>query len=47
MEKNFPRFRGNPYLDRLDGNKRLAFKLIDKKRYRTVRLLFRLKNKLG
>ena len=47
MEKNFPHFRENPYLDKLDRNKRLAFNLLDKKRYRTVRLLFRLKNKLG
>ncbi|MBO2527795.1 MAG: hypothetical protein CW335_06445 [Clostridiales bacterium] len=47
MEKNFPRFRENRYLSKLDGNKRLIFKLLLKKRYRTVRMIFRVKNRLG
>ena len=47
MEEHFPDFRENPYLPLLDRYKRLAYKLLLKKRYRTVRLLFRLKNALG
>ncbi len=47
MEEHFPRFRENKYLSKLDSNKLLVFKLLDKKRYRTVRLLFRVKNRLG
>lgn len=47
MERNFPRFRENKYLSKLDSNKRLIFKLLLKKRYRTVRMIFRVKNRLG
>ena len=47
MEKNFPDFRENPYLSRLDRNKRLIYRLLLKKRYRTVRSIFRLKSSLG
>lgn len=47
MEKNFPDFRENPYLSRLDRNKRLIYRLLLKKRYRTVRSIFRLKARLG
>lgn len=47
MEKHFPDFRENPYLARLDGNKRLIYRLLLKKRYRTVRAIFRLKASLG
>lgn len=47
MEKHFPNFRSNPYLPRLDRNKRLVYRLLLKRRYRTVRTLFRLKARLG
>lgn len=47
MEKNFPDFRGNPYLDRLDRNKNLIYKLILKKRYRTILMIFKVKGWLG
>ena len=44
MEKNFPDFRENRYLPRLDRNKRLVYRLLLKRRYRVVRLLFRIKD---
>ena len=47
MEKNFPDFRENRYLPRLDRNKRLVYRLLLKRRYRAVRLLFRVKDALG
>lgn len=47
MEKHFSDFRENPYLDRLDKNKRLIYRLLLRRRYRTVRLIFSLKNGLG
>ncbi len=47
MEANFPDFRENPYLSRLDQNKRLAYRLLLKRHYGTVRTLFRLKNRFG
>ena len=47
MEKHFPTFRENPYLPLLDSNKRLIFRLLLKKRYRTVALVFRVKKLLG
>lgn len=47
MERSFPDFRANPYLSRLSRSKRLAYSLLLKKRYRTVRLLFRIKNRIG
>ena len=47
MEKNFPDFRENRYLPRLDRNKRLVYRLLLKRRYRVVRLLFRVKDALG
>lgn len=43
MEKNFPNFRSNPYLPLLSGSKRLVYRLLLKRRYRTVHLLFRVK----
>ncbi|MFR5422624.1 MAG: hypothetical protein ACLTG4_12235 [Oscillospiraceae bacterium] len=46
MEKNFPDFRENRYLPRLDRNKRLVYRLLLKRRYRAVRLLFRVKDAL-
>lgn len=47
MERHFPDFRENKYLPLLDKNKRLVYRLLLKKRYRTVRALFLLKRKLG
>ncbi len=47
MEKNFPDFRENPYLEKLDSNKKLIYKLLLKKRYRSVVSIFRLKKLLG
>lgn len=47
MEENFPDFRENPYLHLLDGNKRLIYKLLLKKRYRTVAAIFKAKALLG
>ena len=44
MEKNFPDFRENRYLPRLDRNKRIVYRLLLKRRYRVVRLLFRIKD---
>lgn len=47
MEKNFTDFRENRYLPLLDSNKRLIYRLLLKKRYRTVRMIFRVKKLLG
>lgn len=47
MEKNFPDFEQNKYLSTLDGNKKLIYKLLLKKRYRTVNAIFRIKKLLG
>jgi len=47
MEKNFPKFRENPHLSLLDKNKQLIYKLLLKKRYRTIKLIFRMKALLG
>ncbi len=47
MDKHFPDFARNPYLSELDGNKSLIYRLLLKKRYRTVRLIFRAKALLG
>ena len=47
MEEHFPAFRENPYLPLLDSNKQLIFRLLLKKRYRTVALVFRVKKLLG
>lgn len=47
MEKHFPDFRDNPYLSKLDGNKRLIYRLLLQKRYRTVCMIFRVKALLG
>ncbi len=43
MHKQFPGFPSNPYLPLLDKNKRLIYKLLLKKRYRTVLGIFKLK----
>lgn len=47
MEENFSDFRENPYLDRLDRNKSLIYRLLLEKRYRTITWIFRVKNRLG
>lgn len=47
MEKYFPDFPENPYLSKLDSNKRLIYRLLLRKRYRTVCLIFRVKALLG
>ncbi len=47
MDTHFPDFRSNSYLSELDRNKRLIYKLLLKRRYRTVRLIFRAKSLLG
>ncbi len=44
MEEHFPDYRENPYLPELSGQHRLLLKLIGARRYRLVRLLFRLKD---
>lgn len=46
MEKHFPDFRTNRYLPLLDSNKQLIYKLLLKKRYRTVNAIFRIKKLL-
>lgn len=47
MQTNFPNFRENRHLPLLDKNKRLIYKLLIKKRYRTVNAIFRIKKLLG
>ncbi len=47
MERHFPDFRENRYLPLLDKNKRLVYGLLLKQRYRTVRMIFRVKRLLG
>lgn len=47
MEKYFPDFPENPYLSKLDSNKCLIYRLLLRKRYRTVCLIFRVKALLG
>lgn len=47
MQKNFPDFETNKHLPLLDKNKQLIYKLILKKRYRTINTIFKLKKLLG
>lgn len=44
MEEHFPSYRKNSYLSRLPGLHKLLLKLIALKQYRTIRMLFRLKD---
>ena len=44
MQTHFPDFRKNRYIGRMTGTKRLAFRLVDMKMYRTLRLLFKIKD---
>lgn len=45
MEREFPDFPANPYLPLLGRSRTLIYRLLQKKHYKTVRLLFRLKNR--
>lgn len=47
VNTQFPDWRGNPYLQQLPRRHRLLVSLLLKKRYGTVRALFRLKQKLS
>lgn len=47
MDTHFPDFSRSPYLSELDSNKALIYRLLLKKRYRTIRLIFRFKTLLG
>lgn len=47
IEKEFPHFPNCPYLPELDSNKKLIFKLLLKKRYRSVLAIFKIKELLG
>lgn len=47
MEKNFPDYQSNPYLPLLDQNKQRIYQLLLKKRYRTIKAIFKIKNLLG
>ena len=44
MKKNFPTYRSCKYLFELDRNKKLILTLLEKKMYRTIRLLFKIKS---
>lgn len=46
MEQHFPLFRQNKYLPLLDKNKQLIYRLLLKTRYRTIRMIFRVKRLL-
>lgn len=47
METNFSDFRENKHLPLLDKNKQLIYKLVLKKRYRTINTIFKIKKLLG
>ena len=47
LYRYFPHFETNQYLADLPKSKKLAFRLLLKKRYRTLRMLFLAKDKLG
>ena len=47
VRKEFPNFEQCEYLPTLDKNKSLIFKLLLKKRYRTVLMIFKAKKLLG
>lgn len=46
LEEKFPNYRQNPYLNTLPKGKKLAYRLLDGKHYKLVRLLFSLKEKV-
>ena len=43
MKARFPAYARNPYLSELSRARRLAFDLLEKKRYGALALLFRIK----
>lgn len=43
LQTHFPDYRSNPYLNQIPTLRKLAFRLLEKKRYKTLRLLFRIK----
>lgn len=45
MERHFPNWQKNPYLSQLPGLHKLLLKLIGKKQYGLIRLLFRIKDR--
>ena len=47
MQKHFPNFHRNKYLPLLDRNKQHIYNLLLKKRYCTVKMIFKIKNLLG
>ena len=44
--EHFPNYRQNPYLQQLPASRKLAFRLLERRHYRLLRLLFRTKDKL-
>lgn len=46
MQRHFPQFQSNRYVSQLPRAKKIAFDLLCKKRYRIVRALFLVKNRL-
>ena len=47
VEREFPDYASNRYVAELPRARALAFRLLQKRRYGTVRLLFGLKERLG
>lgn len=43
VEKTFPKYRENPYLKTLERNKKIVYRLLLRKRYRIISLLFKIK----
>lgn len=43
IDKNFPNFRNNKYIDTLPKNRKIIYKLINKKMYGLVTLIFKIK----
>lgn len=45
LAREFPDYRQNPYLSQLPRARKLAFHLLERRRYRLLRFLFRMKNR--
>lgn len=43
MEKNFPNFKDNSYINKLSRNRKIIYNLISKNRYNSVKLIFKVK----
>ena len=43
LKENFPDYKKNSYIENIPGSKRLVFRLLEKKMYRLIALLFRIK----